>query len=153
MYFVITSHFFVLDKRHNFPWNMSQVVWHFVEIIDAFLSFFKAKWYSLMAKCLIFCIVLQLCRCRVEKTCCSNQPQQLCKMSWQRVVKGRYIYINQGPLYMWTERFTQSHFLITYMFKEKPFLKSVNLWLQLPGRLFSPSDVCKKLSHHFLWHG
>ena len=23
---------------------------------------------------------------------------------------------------------------------------------QLPGRLFSPSDICKKLSHHFLLH-
>ena len=23
---------------------------------------------------------------------------------------------------------------------------------QLPGRLFSPSDKCKKLSHHFLLH-
>ena len=23
---------------------------------------------------------------------------------------------------------------------------------QLPGRLFSPSDLCKKLSHHFLLH-
>ena len=24
--------------------------------------------------------------------------------------------------------------------------------LQLPGGLFSPSDICKKLSHHFLLH-
>ena len=23
---------------------------------------------------------------------------------------------------------------------------------QLPGRLLSPSDICKKLSHHFLLH-
>ena len=23
---------------------------------------------------------------------------------------------------------------------------------QLPGRLFSPSEICKKLSHHFLLH-
>ena len=23
---------------------------------------------------------------------------------------------------------------------------------QLPGRLFSPCDICKKLSHHFLLH-
>ena len=23
---------------------------------------------------------------------------------------------------------------------------------QLPGRLFSPSDICKRLSHHFLLH-
>ena len=23
---------------------------------------------------------------------------------------------------------------------------------QIPGRLFSPSDICKKLSHHFLLH-
>ena len=23
---------------------------------------------------------------------------------------------------------------------------------QIPGRLFSPSDKCKKLSHHFLLH-
>ena len=26
------------------------------------------------------------------------------------------------------------------------------LWAQLPGRLFSPSDISKKLSHHFLMH-
>ena len=25
-------------------------------------------------------------------------------------------------------------------------------WPQLPGRLFSPSDMCKKLSQHFLLH-
>ena len=25
-------------------------------------------------------------------------------------------------------------------------------WSQLPGRLFSPSDISKKLSHHFLLH-
>ena len=26
------------------------------------------------------------------------------------------------------------------------------LLAQLPGRLFSPRDICKKLSHHFLLH-
>ena len=26
------------------------------------------------------------------------------------------------------------------------------IWAQLPGRLFSPSDISKKLSHHFLLH-
>ena len=25
-------------------------------------------------------------------------------------------------------------------------------YAQLPGRLFSPSNICKKLSHHFLLH-
>ena len=36
--------------------------------------------------------------------------------------------------------------------------KTYHLWIfslytaQLPGRLFSPSDKCKKLPHHFLLH-
>ena len=31
-------------------------------------------------------------------------------------------------------------------------VKRVRYLSQLPGRLFSPSDKCKKLSHHFLLH-
>ena len=34
--------------------------------------------------------------------------------------------------------------------KHSHFLTPVSS--QLPGRLFSPSDICKKLSHHFLLH-
>ena len=32
------------------------------------------------------------------------------------------------------------------------FFPSYRRVAQLPGRLFSPSDICKKMSHHFLLH-
>ena len=38
-------------------------------------------------------------------------------------------------------------FLICHIPKVRNFINT-----QLPGRLFSPSDISKKLSHHFLLH-
>ena len=39
-----------------------------------------------------------------------------------------------------------------YEKKKKNFFGLQVLEAQLPGRLFSPSDISKKLSHHFLLH-
>ena len=42
-------------------------------------------------------------------------------------------------------------FLIKVRYSQKNIC-IISITPQVPGRLFSPSDKCKKLSHHFLLH-
>ena len=72
----------------------------------------------------------------------SSVRDALCFIDWDTKCKhgvdfiGHYDYNNDcsGKAWTWVRR------------------AWVSFYTQLPGRLFSPCDKCKKLSHHFLLH-